>query len=46
MNEKMKMGLTLIPIEQSIAGMMNVIETLPPEQSGGLYQWNGQALGY
>lgn len=46
MNEKMKMGLTLIPIEQSIAGMMNVIETLPPEQSGGLYQWNGQVLGY
>lgn len=46
MNEKMKMGLTLIPIEQSIAGMMKVIETAPLEQSGSIYQWSGEVLGY
>ncbi len=46
MNAKMKMGLTLIPIEQSIAGMMKVIETAPLEKSGTIYQWNGQPLGY
>jgi NAD(P)-dependent dehydrogenase (short-subunit alcohol dehydrogenase family) len=46
MNDKMKMGLTLIPIEQSIAGMMQVIETAPLEKSGTIYQWNGEPLGY
>jgi NAD(P)-dependent dehydrogenase (short-subunit alcohol dehydrogenase family) len=46
MNEKMKMGLDLVPIEQSIAGMINVIETAPFEQSGAIYQWNGEPLGY
>ena len=46
MNAKMKMGLNLIPIEQSIAGMINVIETAPFEQTGTIYQWNGEPLGY
>jgi len=46
MNDKMKMGLDLVPIEQSIAGMINVIETAPFEQTGTIYQWNGEPLGY
>lgn len=46
MNAKMKMGLNLIPIEQSIAGMINVIATAPFEQTGTIYQWNGEPLGY
>jgi hypothetical protein len=46
MNDKMKMGLDLVPIEQSIAGMINVIETAPFEQTGAIYQWNGEPLGY
>jgi len=46
MNDKMKMGLDLVPIEQSIAGMINVIETAPFEQTGTIYQWSGEPLGY
>jgi len=46
MNDKMQMGSDLVPIEQSIAGMINVIETAPLEQSGTIYQWNGETLGY
>lgn len=46
MNDKMQMGLDLVPIEQSIAGMINVIDRAPFEKSGAIYQWNGEPLGY
>jgi NAD(P)-dependent dehydrogenase (short-subunit alcohol dehydrogenase family) len=46
MNQKMKMGLNLIPIEQSIAGMRKVIATAPIDKSGTIYQWTGEILGY
>lgn len=46
MNEKMNMGLELVPIEDSIAGMIEVIETAKPVNSGILYQWTGKILEY
>lgn len=46
MNEKMNMGLNLTPIEDSIAGMINVIETATPVNSGTIYQWTGKILEY
>jgi NAD(P)-dependent dehydrogenase (short-subunit alcohol dehydrogenase family) len=46
MNEKMNMGLDLVPIEDSIAGMIEVIETAKPVNSGILYQWTGKVLEY
>lgn len=46
MNEKMNMGLNLVPIEESIAGMIEVIETAGLVNSGTLYQWTGKILEY
>jgi len=46
MNEKMNMGLNLVPIEDSIAGMINVIETAKLVNSGTIYQWTGKILEY
>jgi NAD(P)-dependent dehydrogenase (short-subunit alcohol dehydrogenase family) len=46
MNEKMNMGLDLTPIEDSIAGMIDVIETATPVNSGTIYQWTGKILEY
>ena len=46
MNEKMNMGLDLVPIEDSIAGMINVIETATLVNSGTIYQWTGKILEY
>jgi len=42
MNEKMKLGLTLTPVEDSVAGMRQVIENASLETSGLFYQFNGQ----
>jgi NAD(P)-dependent dehydrogenase (short-subunit alcohol dehydrogenase family) len=42
MNEKMKLGLTLTPVEDSVAGMIQVIENASLETSGLFYQFNGQ----
>jgi len=46
MNEKMNMGLNLIPIEDSIAGMIDVIESATLVNSGTIYQWTGKILEY
>jgi len=46
MNEKMNMGLKLVPIEDSIAGMIDVIETATLVNSGTIYQWTGKILEY
>jgi NAD(P)-dependent dehydrogenase (short-subunit alcohol dehydrogenase family) len=46
MNEKMNMGLNLTPIQDSIAGMINVIDIATLANSGRVYQWTGQILEY
>ena len=46
MNEKMNLGLTLTPIEDSIAGMIQVIDTTGIEDSGTIFQWTGERLEY
>jgi NAD(P)-dependent dehydrogenase (short-subunit alcohol dehydrogenase family) len=46
LNEKMNLGLTLIPIEDSIAGMRKVIEAKDLDESGNIYQWTGEQLEY
>ncbi|MBT8421748.1 MAG: SDR family oxidoreductase [Gammaproteobacteria bacterium] len=46
MNEKMKLGLTLVPIKDSVAGMISVIAAATPATSGRFYQWSGEELGY
>ncbi|NOR20932.1 MAG: SDR family NAD(P)-dependent oxidoreductase [Xanthomonadales bacterium] len=46
MNEKMNMGLNLVPIADSIAGMIKVIETATLVNSGTIYQWTGKILEY
>jgi NAD(P)-dependent dehydrogenase (short-subunit alcohol dehydrogenase family) len=46
MNEKMKLGLTLTPIEESIAGMKRVIADTPIEDSGLLFQWTGERIPF
>lgn len=42
MNKQMKLGLTLTPVEESVAGMINMIENASPETSGLFYQFNGK----
>ncbi|MGI9309638.1 MAG: SDR family oxidoreductase [Gammaproteobacteria bacterium] len=46
MNEKMKLGLTLVPIEDSVAGMKRVIADTPIEQSGLFFQWTGEQIPF
>ena len=46
MNEKMNMGLDLTLINESIAGMIDVIATAELEKSGTIYQYTGQELEY
>jgi hypothetical protein len=46
MNEKMNMGLNLVPIADSIAGMIKVIESATLVNSGTIYQWTGKILEY
>jgi NAD(P)-dependent dehydrogenase (short-subunit alcohol dehydrogenase family) len=46
MNEKMNLGLNLVPIEDSIAGMINVIDTVAFVNSGTIYQWTGKILEF
>jgi len=46
LNEKMNLGLTLIPIEDSIAGMRKLITEKGLEESGLVYEWNGELLDY
>jgi NAD(P)-dependent dehydrogenase (short-subunit alcohol dehydrogenase family) len=46
LNEKMNLGLTLVPIEDSISGMRAVIDEIGLDESGSLHQWNGVQLEY
>jgi len=46
MNEKMQLGLTLVPVQESVAGLRNMINTLGPEESGVVHQWSGERLDY
>jgi NAD(P)-dependent dehydrogenase (short-subunit alcohol dehydrogenase family) len=46
MNEKMNLGLNLTLIEDSIAGMINVIDTTGIENTGTIYQWTGDPLEF
>jgi NAD(P)-dependent dehydrogenase (short-subunit alcohol dehydrogenase family) len=46
MNAKMNLGLTLVPIEESIAGMINVIDQTGIEDSGVIFQWSGERLEF
>jgi NAD(P)-dependent dehydrogenase (short-subunit alcohol dehydrogenase family) len=46
MNEKMKLGLTLVPIEDSIAGMRIEIDETGVDESVLVHQWNGEQLEF
>lgn len=46
LNEKLKLGLTLVPIVDSISGMRAVIAARSLDESGNLYQWHGEQLEY
>jgi NAD(P)-dependent dehydrogenase (short-subunit alcohol dehydrogenase family) len=46
MNEKMKLGLTLVPIKDSIAGMRTVITETSVEDPASVHQWDGAVLGF
>ncbi len=46
MNTKMNLGLTLVPIEASVAGMIGLIDSATAETSGRFYQWSGEELGF
>jgi NAD(P)-dependent dehydrogenase (short-subunit alcohol dehydrogenase family) len=46
MNEKMNMGLNITLKEDSIAGMINVIDTTGIENTGLIYQWTGDPLEF
>jgi NAD(P)-dependent dehydrogenase (short-subunit alcohol dehydrogenase family) len=46
MNEKMKLGLTLVPIEDSIAGMRTEIDETGVDESVLVHQWNGEQLEF
>lgn len=42
LNEKMNLGLKIIPIEDSIAGMRKRIEEKGLDESGIVFQWSGE----
>ena len=44
MNEKMNLGLNLTPISDSIAGMIEVIDTTGSEDAGVIFQYTGEVL--
>ena len=46
MNEKMKLGLTLVPIEDSIAGMRTEIEKTSVDDTVMVHQWDGEQLDF
>ena len=46
LNEKMNLGLKLVPIKDSIAGMRDLIESKGLEESGLVFDWNGEQLDY
>lgn len=46
MNEKMKLGLTLVPITDSIAGMRTAIEKTTVDDPPNVHQWDGGLLDF
>jgi len=46
MNRKMQLGLTLVPVADSVAGMIQVVDAATLDTSGRFYQWTGEELGY
>jgi NAD(P)-dependent dehydrogenase (short-subunit alcohol dehydrogenase family) len=46
MNEKMKLGLTLVPIADSIAGMRTAIEKTTVDDPPNVHQWDGGLLDF
>ena len=46
MNEKMSLGLTISPIEESISGMIEIISSLPLEDSWKMHQYSGEPMGF
>lgn len=46
MNEKMNMGLNITPIENSIGGMIGVIDATGIDDTGAIFQWTGTRLEY
>jgi NAD(P)-dependent dehydrogenase (short-subunit alcohol dehydrogenase family) len=46
MNDKMELGLTLTPIEQSVRGMIDVIAAATMDTSGKWYQWSGEEVSF
>ncbi len=46
MNEKMNLGLTITPIEESINGMIEIISSIPLEDSGVMHQYSGEPMSF
>jgi NAD(P)-dependent dehydrogenase (short-subunit alcohol dehydrogenase family) len=46
MNEKMNLGLTLVPIADSIAGMRTVIAETTVDDPASIHQWDGAKLDF
>ena len=46
MNEKMNLGLTITPIEESISGMIEIISSIPLEDSGIMHQYSGEPMSF
>ncbi|MEC9374934.1 MAG: SDR family oxidoreductase [Pseudomonadota bacterium] len=46
MNEKMNLGLTLIPIKESISGMRKSIRERGLDETGRVFEWNGEPLDF
>jgi NAD(P)-dependent dehydrogenase (short-subunit alcohol dehydrogenase family) len=46
MNEKMNLGLTITPIEKSNSCMIEIISSLPLEESGKMHQYSGQPMSF
>ena len=43
-NEKMKLGLTITPIKESISGMIKIIGNTPLEDFGKMHQYSGRLM--
>jgi NAD(P)-dependent dehydrogenase (short-subunit alcohol dehydrogenase family) len=46
LNEKMNLGLNITLIEDSVAGMMGIIDGSVLEDSGRFIQWSGEDVGF
>jgi hypothetical protein len=46
MNEKMKLGMKITPIEESIRGMIEIIANTPLEDSGKMHQYSGEPMSF